>query len=314
VTRDEKNALVNAAWQSRYEGTRKLLLMRLAYLTRLDGDYADPSQETLAAHCSCSVRMIKYHVAALKADGVLNVELVREKSWHNRYFLQRSALARRGGNGLPLDDALLPPEGETGCPEERQSIAPGGGNGLPKRVYPERHQAEQFCSVPGESSSSQFSRSIKFSDGAIRLRDKWRIRSGDKPGNPEDFEALLRSHDEEEIERTIVWAFETSNFWPEKLANSRAFRRSFAAVNNQCRVYREKVEASASARVSSNPEAPICATCGRNRTSRAPADAWESATNGDGYYLNCDECDPASVLPEDPDGPVTIYIDPDEEY
>lgn len=137
MTKETKNELINAAWLSDYEGTRKLVLIRLAYFVRLVENFADPSQITLARYCSCSERQVRYHLDALKADGVLDWKLVKQNGFHNRYTLSLEALAKRqsiagkglpGGNELPdADDALLPVAPGNGLPV-------GGGNGLPETV------------------------------------------------------------------------------------------------------------------------------------------------------------------------------------
>lgn len=137
MTKEIKNALINAAWLSDYEGTRKLVLIRLAYFTRLVGDFADPSQITLAHYCSCSERQIRYHLEALQADGVLDWKLVRENGFHNRYTLKLEALAKRqsiSGKGLPGGNEV-PDESGNGLPEGSGNRFPvSGGNGLPETV------------------------------------------------------------------------------------------------------------------------------------------------------------------------------------
>ena len=138
MTQPEKNELTAAVWLSTYEDKQKLLLLRIAYFLRLPDGYADLGQSKLARYCNCSERHIKRVVRTLKADGVLGVQLIKEKAWHNRYALNLAALmARQSTRDLiqsPEDPITSPVSagGQVGplpdrSPSVGQVATPGGG-------------------------------------------------------------------------------------------------------------------------------------------------------------------------------------------
>ncbi len=123
MTQDEKNIIVNACWASPYEGTRKLVLIRLAYFLRRAGDYADPSQETLAKYCSCKSRLIRWHIAALAADGVVQVKLVKTTGvggFRNQYRIPLDAVK----HWIPTDEVTADLTPSPDLPEAGGHLSP----------------------------------------------------------------------------------------------------------------------------------------------------------------------------------------------
>ena len=158
MTQEEKNDFVNAAWLSDYEGATKLVLVRIAYFLRLKEGYADIGQDRLARYASCLPRQVRRAVRTLKADGVLNVQLVKDKKFHNRYTLNLRALAK---HEIPLevsqdllengDDDLVGPAVEVSQDlRQRSSKTCGGGLAGPKTVFSGRRNGEMTESHPLE--------------------------------------------------------------------------------------------------------------------------------------------------------------------
>lgn len=113
------------------------------------------------------------------------------------------------------------------------------------------------------------------------------------------------------IAAVLRWAFEKSDFWSNRIGSAESFCARFDAIAVQYDRFYAKAgfkphEIDCSFLDGLIPEEdedfPLCGMCAVNRTSPAPPDASEPATNGEGYYLNCDECDPPSVIPPPPRG------------
>jgi hypothetical protein len=143
VTQEQKYEFINAAWFSDYEGVTKLVLIRIAYFLRLKEDFADIGQDRLARYASCKPRQVRRAVHQLKMDGVLNVHLVKDKKFHNRYTFNLRALKE---HEIPLEvsqDLIKSAENDLVGPVVevsqdlcgRSSEVSNGGLAGPKRVY-----------------------------------------------------------------------------------------------------------------------------------------------------------------------------------
>jgi hypothetical protein len=105
----------------------------------------------------------------------------------------------------------------------------------------------------------------------------------------------------------MYWAFKESDYWSKKLKTLGDVIRSVPAIRKQYEKFyahlsEDKKPHKLGIGFPEEPEEdiPLCAMCGKNLCPVAPPDAWEPATNGEGYYLNCEECDPPSVYPPPP--------------
>ena len=111
----------------------------------------------------------------------------------------------------------------------------------------------------------------------------------------------------------LHWAFKVSDYWPQQepkklLATLDDILRNMPTMRSQYEKYYRllpdgKKPHDLGMGWPKEEEAPLCATCGENRVSPAPPDGgWAPAMTEDGrFYLNCDTCDPPSVIPPPPD-------------
>lgn len=173
MTREQKYELITAAWLSDYEGSAKLVLLRIAYFIREAEGFADIGQDRLARYASCKIRQVRRAIHKLKADGVLSVKLVKEKQWHNRYTLNLAALAKHeiplpvshdlieSVNGGGLVGPVVEVSQDLG---ERSYETATGGLGRAKKVVP--RGGDSGVSVPTAHASR-----VETGDGEAKTMD-----------------------------------------------------------------------------------------------------------------------------------------------
>lgn len=235
-------------------------------------------------------------------DNVLQVHLEQEIPKSEQYRTEQSGSEQNGSHALPNPKIAKPklkiakPTHKLTADEIRAAVAKKITLTLEERETQTLTGLMQTELMPCDlEAADDFAQTFADLSGMECSPDAFVVFLHNNPSHSEQLSLPF-------IAAVLEWALGRSNYWPDHLPNAETFCAKYKLIAAQYERFYEKAgywphetgDQSGQLQQERYREAPLCATCGENKTNFADEYAFSPAVGENGFYLNCDECDPPS--------------------